>query len=167
MTFLNSASSAAALVLYLPLCRPCTQQCWKTESGPESGIYFKIFEKNIIFNEHPVDRDRDGKMEKGRAGEDTLTLSLLLQTTARVRIGRSLFALFRIHWYDNNKFKYQKRFLINGDVYLVLIICTMYTYYVNTYTKSCFLSIFAYEKDYISFLWPLFPCLLKGSIDRK
>ena len=37
--FLNSASSAAALVFYL---------------SPESGIYFKIFEKTI-FNEHPVE----------------------------------------------------------------------------------------------------------------
>ena len=36
--FLNSVSFAAALVLYLPLCLPCTQ-CWKTES-----------EKNTIFN---------------------------------------------------------------------------------------------------------------------
>ena len=48
--FLNSASSAAALVFYLP--RVCTHTDTKGKQSPE---YFKIFEKITIFNEHPVD----------------------------------------------------------------------------------------------------------------
>ena len=48
--FLNSASYDAALVFDLPLCTHTD-----TEGKPrESGIYFKIFDKNTIFNEHPV-----------------------------------------------------------------------------------------------------------------
>ena len=51
MIFLNLASSAAALVLYLP--GVCSHTDTETEKGqiPE---YFKIFGKNTIFNEHPV-----------------------------------------------------------------------------------------------------------------
>ena len=45
--FLNSASSAVALVFYLPVCRG------KTVKG-KSPEYFRIFEKNTIFIEHPV-----------------------------------------------------------------------------------------------------------------
>ena len=52
MIFLNSASSGAALVFYLP--GVCTHRHrWKIEKG-KSPEYFKIFEKNTIFNEHPV-----------------------------------------------------------------------------------------------------------------
>jgi len=47
--FLNSASSAAALVFYLPAL--CTQT--DTE-GKQSSEYFEKFGKNTIFNEHPV-----------------------------------------------------------------------------------------------------------------
>ena len=50
--FLNSSSSAASLVFYLPYV--CTHtDTEETEKGkcPE---YFKIFEKNTIFDEHPV-----------------------------------------------------------------------------------------------------------------
>ena len=47
--FLNSASSAAALVFYLP--GVCTHN--DTE-GKQSLEYFKIFGKNTIFNEQPV-----------------------------------------------------------------------------------------------------------------
>ena len=43
--FLNSASFAAAPVFDLPLCT-----LTDTEGKPESGIYFKIFEKFTIFN---------------------------------------------------------------------------------------------------------------------
>ena len=47
--FLNSASSAAALVFYLP------GMCTHTDTeGKQSQEYFKIFGKNTIFNEHPV-----------------------------------------------------------------------------------------------------------------
>ena len=49
MIFLNSASSAAALVFYLP--GVCTQT--DTE-GEQSSEYFEKFGKNTIFNEHPV-----------------------------------------------------------------------------------------------------------------
>ena len=49
--FLNSASSAAALVFYLP------GVCTHTDpEGKQSLEYFKIFGKNTIFNEHPLDR---------------------------------------------------------------------------------------------------------------
>ena len=53
---MNSASSAAALVFYLPFSDPCTQRNARLENRerPESLIYLKIFEKNTIFNEHPV-----------------------------------------------------------------------------------------------------------------
>ena len=50
--FLNSASSPAALVFYLP--GVCTHTDTKgNRERQESGI-FKIFEKNTIFDEHPV-----------------------------------------------------------------------------------------------------------------
>ena len=49
MIFLNSASSAAALVFYLPAL--CTQT--DTE-GKQSSEYLEKFGKNTIFNEHPV-----------------------------------------------------------------------------------------------------------------
>ena len=49
MIFLNSVSSAAALVFYLP------GVCTHTDTeGKQSQEYFKIFGKNTIFNEHPV-----------------------------------------------------------------------------------------------------------------
>jgi len=51
--FLNSARSAAALVFYLPGVCTLTDTEGKTEKG-KSPEYFKIFEKNTIFNEHPV-----------------------------------------------------------------------------------------------------------------
>ena len=44
MIFLNSASSAAALVFDLPLCTH-TRTPRGNRERPESGIYFKIFEK--------------------------------------------------------------------------------------------------------------------------
>ena len=47
--FLDSVSSAAALVFYLP--GVCTHTDIERKQSPE---YFKIFEKNTIFNEHPV-----------------------------------------------------------------------------------------------------------------
>ena len=47
--FLNSASSATALVFYLP--GVCTHTDTEGKQSPE---YFKIFGKNTIFNEHPV-----------------------------------------------------------------------------------------------------------------
>ena len=48
--FLNSVSSAAALlVFYLP--GVCTHTNTEGKQSPE---YFKLFEKNTIFNEHPV-----------------------------------------------------------------------------------------------------------------
>ena len=47
--FLNSASSAAVLVFYLP------GVCTHTDTeGKQSSEYFKKFENNTIFNEHPV-----------------------------------------------------------------------------------------------------------------
>ena len=55
MIFLNSASSAAALVFYLP------GVCTHTDTeGKQSLEYFKIFGKNTIFNEHPVPKMREG-----------------------------------------------------------------------------------------------------------
>ena len=53
MVFLNSASSAAALVVYLPGVCTHTDTEGKTEKG-QSQEYFKIFGKNTILNEHPV-----------------------------------------------------------------------------------------------------------------
>ena len=49
LLFLYSASFAAALVFYLP--GVCTHTDTKGKQSPE---YFKIFEKNTIFNEHLV-----------------------------------------------------------------------------------------------------------------
>ena len=49
MIFLNSASSALALVFYLP--GVCTHTDTKGKQSPE---FSKIFGKNTIFNEHPV-----------------------------------------------------------------------------------------------------------------
>ena len=52
MIFLNSASSAAALlVFYLPGMCTHTDTEGKQKKARE---YFKIFGKNTIFNEHPV-----------------------------------------------------------------------------------------------------------------
>ena len=53
MVFLNSASSAAALVVYLPGVCTHTDTEGKTEKG-QTQEYFKIFGKNTILNEHPV-----------------------------------------------------------------------------------------------------------------
>ena len=50
---MNSASSAAALVFDLTLCTHTNTE-GKPRERPESGIYFKIFEKYTIFNEHLV-----------------------------------------------------------------------------------------------------------------
>ena len=48
--FLNSASSAASQVFYLP------GLCSHTDTeGKQSPEFFKKFGKNTIFNEHPVD----------------------------------------------------------------------------------------------------------------
>ena len=47
--FLNSASSAAALVFYLP--GVCTHTATEGKQSPD---YFSKFGKNTIFNEHPV-----------------------------------------------------------------------------------------------------------------
>ena len=47
--FLNSASSAAALVFYLPVV--CTHTDNEGKQNPE---YLNNSEKNTIFNEHPV-----------------------------------------------------------------------------------------------------------------
>ena len=52
--FLNSASSAAALVFYLPGVCVHTLTPRENRERPESGI-FKNF-KNTIFNKHPVDQ---------------------------------------------------------------------------------------------------------------
>ena len=53
MIFLNSASSAAALVIYLSVSGPSMKSIVHTERGqiPE---YILNFRKNTIFNEHPV-----------------------------------------------------------------------------------------------------------------
>ena len=53
MIFLNSASSAAALVFYLPGVCTHTDTPRENRERPESEI-FKIFGKNTIFNEQPV-----------------------------------------------------------------------------------------------------------------
>ena len=54
MIFLNSASPAAALVFDLPLYTHTLTPRGEPRERPESGIYFKIFEKNTIFSGHPV-----------------------------------------------------------------------------------------------------------------
>ena len=60
--FLNSASSADALVFYLPSGGPSVKSrvhlliSREKRESPESGIYSKSSEKNTIFNEHPVYR---------------------------------------------------------------------------------------------------------------
>ena len=55
MIFLNSESSAVALVFYLSFSGSSMKSGVLTEEKPrESGIYFEIFEKNTIFNEHPI-----------------------------------------------------------------------------------------------------------------
>ena len=59
MIFLNSASSAAALVFYLPFSGPsmrCTHR-GKTENGQIPEYILDISKKNTIFNEHPVCQD--------------------------------------------------------------------------------------------------------------
>ena len=47
--FLNSASSAAALVFYLPFSGPCTQR-WKTERGKNSEYSLKFSKKKQLMN---------------------------------------------------------------------------------------------------------------------
>ena len=47
------ASSAAALVFYLPVVCTHTDTRGETETG-QSPEYFKILGKNTTFNEHPV-----------------------------------------------------------------------------------------------------------------
>ena len=44
MIFLNSANSAAALVLYLPFSGPCAQR-WKTERGQSPEYILKFLKK--------------------------------------------------------------------------------------------------------------------------
>ena len=57
MIFLNSASSAVALLFYLP------GVCTHTDpEGKQSPDYFLKIGKNTIFNEHPV---------HGKHGENT------------------------------------------------------------------------------------------------
>ena len=53
MIFLNSVSSAAALVFYLPSVCTHTDTEGKQRKARVRKI-FKIFRKNTIFNEHPV-----------------------------------------------------------------------------------------------------------------
>ena len=50
--FLNSVSSAAVLNLTCHCVHTLTPR--GNREMPESGIYFKIYENNTIFNEHPV-----------------------------------------------------------------------------------------------------------------
>ena len=54
LIFLNSVSSAAALVFYLPCV--CTHTLTRRENRerPEFGIFKNLRKKNTIFNEHPV-----------------------------------------------------------------------------------------------------------------
>ena len=49
---MNSASSAAARVFYLP--GMCTHTDTEGKRRKARADYFKNFEKNTIFNEHPV-----------------------------------------------------------------------------------------------------------------
>ena len=51
MIFLNSASSAAALVFYLPLSGPSMKPGVHSEEKTE---YTLKFSKQTLFNEHPV-----------------------------------------------------------------------------------------------------------------
>ena len=60
MIFLNFASSAAALVFHLPGVCTHTDTEGKQRKARVSE-YFKIFGKNTIFNEHPVDKERKRK----------------------------------------------------------------------------------------------------------
>ena len=53
MIFLNSASSAKALVLYLPFSGPNMKSSVHTERGQSTECILKSW-KNTIFNEHPV-----------------------------------------------------------------------------------------------------------------
>ena len=55
--FLNSASSAAALVFYLPFSGPSMKSGVHTEEKPREERVrnlFRFFRKNTRFNEHPV-----------------------------------------------------------------------------------------------------------------
>ena len=56
MIFLNSASSAAAPVFYLPFSGQSMKSSVHTEEKPrgQNPEYILIFRKNTIFNEHPV-----------------------------------------------------------------------------------------------------------------
>ena len=57
MIFLNPVSSAAALVFYLPGVCTHTDTEGKQRKARVRNI-FKIFGKNTIFNEHPVEQGR-------------------------------------------------------------------------------------------------------------
>ena len=50
--FLNSASSAAVLVFYLPFCGPCMKS--DTEEKPREARVRNYFRKKTIFKENPV-----------------------------------------------------------------------------------------------------------------
>ena len=58
--FLNSASSAAALVFYLP--GVCTHTDTERKQSPK---YFKIFKKNTIIKEHAVPRTKAKEIVAG------------------------------------------------------------------------------------------------------
>ena len=67
MIFLNSSSSAAALVFYLP--GVCTHTDTEGKQSPE---YFNILRKYTIFNEHPVAEDREAKTACRLRGKGSL-----------------------------------------------------------------------------------------------
>ena len=76
MIFLNSASSAAALVFYLPCVCVQTLTPWENRESPE---YFKIVEKNTIINEHIipcVHVDRVWLVAAGYAASHAATVAL-------------------------------------------------------------------------------------------
>ena len=63
MIFLNSASSAAALVFYLP--GVCTHTDTEVrQRKARVGNIFKNSEKNTIFNEHPVYMEKGSQLPK-------------------------------------------------------------------------------------------------------
>ena len=69
MIFLSSVSSAAVLVFDLPLCTH-TDTGGKQREMPESGIYFKIFEKNTIFNKQLLSYSVKLRKKSGTKGMD-------------------------------------------------------------------------------------------------
>ena len=75
MIFLNSASSAAALMFYLPgMC---------THTGTEGKQRkVRVFEKNTIFNEHPV-----GWLMPFNDKNENLTASIRMPLVKSVPIG--------------------------------------------------------------------------------